>query len=130
MSLLGLLAVVVSTLVLNTDLLNAASTAINGGRVAEVRVNADQGLAVAGLDTADLHGTLELLLAVAAGAVQLAEVLDSEVLDDGRAAAVVLDDLVIGALGTTANDLVDAGAGTLEGEGVYTCLLVHWTKCI
>jgi hypothetical protein len=117
-NLLGLLAVVIGSLVLNADLLDAAGTAGDGGSITVVGVDANERLAAASLDAADLNGTLELLLAISARAVQLAEVLNGEVFDDDGTAAVVLDDLVIGTLSTTTNDLVGAGAGTLEGEGI------------
>ncbi|KAF4254368.1 hypothetical protein CNMCM8812_008062 [Aspergillus fumigatus] len=99
-----LLLVVVGTLILHTDLLDAAGTARDSRSIAVVGVDADEGLAAGSLDAADLDGALELLAAVAAGAVQLAEVLHGEVLDDHLAAGVVLDDLVVGVAGAAADD--------------------------
>lgn len=58
-------------------------------------------------------------LAVAARAVQLAKVLDGEVGDLEGATAVVLQDLVLGAVGTAALDVGGvAGVLVLDGEGV------------
>ena len=116
--LLRLLVVVVGTLILNTDLLDAAGAARDSRGIAIVGVDADEGLATGGLDAADLDGALELLAAVAAGAVQLAEVLHGEVLDGHLAAGVVLDDLVVGVAGAAADDAVGAAAAALEGEGI------------
>jgi uncharacterized protein YceH (UPF0502 family) len=116
--LLRLLVIVVGTLILNTDLLDAASTARDSRGIAIVGVDADEGLAAGGLDAADLDGALELLAAVAAGAVQLAEVLHGEVLDDHLAAGVVLDDLVVGVAGAAADNAGGAAAAALEGESV------------
>jgi hypothetical protein len=44
------------------------------------------------------------LLAVAAGPVQLAEVVDGEAVNSDGTSAVLLDDLVFGSGSTTAND--------------------------
>lgn len=56
-----------------------------------------------------------LLLAIAAGAVQLAEIADIEIGDSKGTAAVVLKNLVGGALRAASNDLRGAG-GLLDGE--------------
>jgi hypothetical protein len=111
--LLRLLVIVVGTLILYTDLLDAASTARDSRGIAIVGVDADEGLAAGGLDAADLNGALELLTAVAGGAVQLAEILHGKVLDDHLAAGVVLDDLVVGVAGATTDDAVGAAAAAL-----------------
>ena len=60
-------------------------------------------------------------LAVTAASVELAEVGDLKVLDDNGTTTVVLDNLVLGALGTTTVD----GSGLavlllLDAEGVFT----------
>lgn len=60
---------------------------------------------------------LALLVAVAARAVQLAEVGDLEAVDGNGTNTVVLDDLVLGALSTTAADLSVTVA--LDGESIY-----------
>ena len=58
-------------------------------------------------------------VAVPAGAVQLSEVLDDEVRDGDGAGAVVLQDLVVGAVGTAAGDVGGvARVLVLDGEGV------------
>lgn len=88
----------------------------NGGRVAKVRVDAGEELAVVGLDVLDDDVALDAALAVAARAVQLAEVHHGEAVDGHGALAVVLDNLVVGVLGTTALDVGVAVA--LESEGV------------
>lgn len=62
--------------------------------------------------------TYAILLAVAARAVKLAEVLDSEAVDGDGANTVVLDDLVLGVASTTTDDL--AVTVTLEGKSVLT----------
>jgi hypothetical protein len=111
--LLRLLVIVVGTLILNADLLDAASTARDSRGIAIVGVDADEGLAAGGLDAADLDGALELLVAVAGGAVQLAEILHGKVLDDHLAAGVVLDDLVVGVAGAATDDAVGAAAAAL-----------------
>lgn len=60
--------------------------------------------------------TYAILLAVAARAVELAEVLDGEAVDRDGTNTVVLDDLVLGAGGTSTGD----GGVTvlLQGEGI------------
>ena len=63
--------------------------------------------------------TLVLVVTVSAGAVELAEVVDGEVGNGDGTATVVLDDLVVGALSTTTDDVKGAVTG-LEGEGVYS----------
>lgn len=67
------------------------------------------------------HGEVTLVhgVAVAARAVQLAKVLDGEVGDLEGATTVVLQDLVLGAVGTAALDVGGvAGVLVLDGEGV------------
>lgn len=86
--------------------------------IAVVGVDADEvrGHAV-GADTVDDDVARPAVVgAVAAAAVQLADVDDGEVLDSDGAAAVVLDDLVLGLLGATALDQDVAGAE--GGDGV------------
>lgn len=110
-----------NTLVLGADSLGVGNTgvALDGGSVAHVAVDSDEGAGSAdSSDALDGDVTLVHLVAVSAGAVQLAEVVHSEAGDADGAAAVVLDNLVLGALRTTTDD----GEGTvasLEGEGVY-----------
>ena len=65
----------------------------------------------------DLTRALAVALAVAARAVQLAEVLRAEAVDGHGRGGVVLDDLVVGVAGAAALD--HDGAGALEGEGVF-----------
>lgn len=87
-------------LVLDARLLDAGGAgAGDGGDVAVVGVDADEGLAVVGLDVLDHDVALAHGLAVAAGAVQLAKVDDGEAVDGHGAQAVVLDDLVVGSGG-------------------------------
>lgn len=88
------------------DLLDVGSAGggVDGGGVAEVGVDADEELAAGGLDVLDDNVALGALLAVAAGAVELAEVGDLEAVDGDGAGSVVLDDLVLGAGSTTTGD--------------------------
>lgn len=87
-------------LVLDARLLDGGGAgAGDGGDVAVVGVDADQGLAVVGLDVLDDDVALAHGLAVAAGAVQLAKVDDGEAVNGHGAQAVVLDDLVVGSGG-------------------------------
>lgn len=109
-----------NTLVLGADSLGVgnAGVALDGGGVAHVAVDSDEGAGSA--DSGDaLDGDVALvhLVAVSAGAVQLAEVVHGEAGDAHSAAAVVLDDLVLGTLGTTAGDS-EGAVTSLEGEGV------------
>ena len=62
--------------------------------------------------------TYAILLAVAARAVELAEVLDGEAVDRDGTNTVVLDDLVLGVASTTTDDL--SVTVTLEGKSVLT----------
>ena len=88
------------------DILDGASTGcrVDGRRVAKVGVDACEQLAVGGFDAFHDNMALGALLAVAAGAVQLAEVVDGEAVDGDGAFAVVLDDFVFGAGGASADD--------------------------
>ena len=114
---LGLLSAVVALEVL-ADLLGASGAGVgDGGGVAVVAVDAGKKLAAGGLDVLDGNGALgAVALAVTAGPVELAEVLDGEAVDGHGGGTVVLDDLVLGAAGSTALD--DGGSGALEGESV------------
>ena len=114
---LGLLAVVVALEGL-ADLLGAGGAGVgDGGGVAVVGVDASEELAAGGLDVLDGDGALgAVALAVAARPVELAEVLDGEAVDGHGGGTVVLDDLVLGAAGSTALD--NGGSGALEGESV------------
>jgi hypothetical protein len=60
-------------------------------------------------------------LAVAAGSVDFAVVVGIEVDDIHMAAAVMLDDLVVGAVCTSANDV--GSAVTLDGDGIFADVL-------
>lgn len=112
----GLLAAVVA-LELRADLLDGGGAgAGDGGGVAVVGVDTGEELSAIGLDVLDGDSALAHLLAVAARAVELAEGVDSEAVNGDRANTVVLDDLVISTLGTTADDL--GAAVALEGKSV------------
>lgn len=90
------------SLVLDASLLDGGGArAGDGGDVALVGVDADEHLATVGLDVLDDDVALAHDLAVSAAAVQLAEVDDGEAVDGHRAKTVVLDDLVLSALGST-----------------------------
>lgn len=92
----------------------------DGGRVAVVDVDARHDLAAADLDVAEGALARVLRVAVAARPVQLADAAGEEVLDCHRAAAVVLQHLVIG---TTCAATVDVRRprGLLEGR----CVLAY-----
>lgn len=113
-----------STLELLADLLDIGSTgsAVDGGGVAEVGVDADEQLAGGGLDVLDNNVALGALLAVSARAVELAEVGDLEAVDSDGSGSVVLDDLVLGTSGTAAGD----GGVTvlLQGESIWMIVSV------
>lgn len=102
---------------LATTTTTIGGTYSDGGSVAIVAVDTSKRLAAHGRDTGDGHSPLGHRVTVAAGAVELAKVICGEVFDADFAAGVVLDDLVVGALGTTTDDAVGAAA-FLEGEGV------------
>jgi hypothetical protein len=84
---------------------------------AEVGVNTGKDLAVVGLDILDNNAASNAVLAVTASAVQLAEVHNLETVDGNGALAVVLDDLVVSGLGTSAFD--HGVAVALEGESIF-----------
>lgn len=115
-----LFIIVVSALILSADGLDLSSArlGVDGGRVAVVAVDADKVLAVGSSDALQDNVALGHGVTVSAGAVQLTEVCDCKARDSHSATAVVLDDLVLGALRSTADDVEGAVAG-LEGEGVY-----------
>ena len=91
----GGLAVALGTLEALADDLDAGGDGVgDGGGVAEVLVDAGEQVTRGGGDAVDGHVALVHGVAVAAGAVQLAEVLDGEVGDGDSAGTVVLDDLL------------------------------------
>ena len=96
----------------------SAGSAVDGGSVAEVRVDADEQLTGGRLDVLDHDVALGALLAVSAGAVELAEVGDLEAVDGDGSGAVVLDHLVVSSGGTAAGD----GGVTvlLQSESVWS----------
>ena len=98
----------------------------DGGGSAEVGVDADEQLSAGGLDVLHHHVALGALLAVAARAVQLAEVGDLEAVDGDGAGAVVLDHLVCGAGGAAAGD--GCVAVLLEGQGI--CVVVSMCEVL
>jgi hypothetical protein len=119
LDLLGLDVVVVGALELDTKLLDAGGAGVgNSSNITIVGVDASEDLAAGGLDVLDGDVALgAVALAVAAGAVELAEVLGAEAVDGDRGGGVVLDDLVVGVARAAALD--HDGAGALEGEGVF-----------
>jgi len=107
----GLISVVV-TLVGITNRLDAGkleAARSDGGNIAIVRVDACNGTAGASDDVTDRDGPLVLSATISARAVEFAEVLHTEVGDDNVSTAVVLDNLVIGVLCTTAIDRASSG---------------------
>ncbi|EKG19819.1 hypothetical protein MPH_02888 [Macrophomina phaseolina MS6] len=89
----------------------------DGGRVTKVGVDTSQLAAGVGLDVLDDDvAAASVAVAVAARAVELAEVGDGEAVNGDGADSVVLDDLVLGALSATA---ADGGVTvTLDGKSV------------
>jgi len=116
------LAAGLDALKLLADLLDVGSAggAVDGGGVTEVGVDADKELAAGRLDVLDDNVTLGALLAVTAGAVELAEVGNLEAINGDGSSAVVLDDLVVGAGGTAAGD----GGVTVLLQGESVCGIV------
>lgn len=117
--LLALAVALGDTLELLADLLDAgAARSGDVGGVAVVGVDANQVGDALGLDVLDddVAGAT-VVGAVTASAVELAGVDDGEVLDSDGSAAVVLDNLVLGLLGTTA---LDQDITIAEGrDGIY-----------
>ena len=113
----------VVTLVLDTDLLNFSHTAagVDGGGIAVVGVDSDERASAASGEALNLDVALEHLVAISAGAVEFSEVGDGEVGDVDGSGTVVLEDFVLGALGSAADDVGDT-AGLVEGEGIWGLL--------
>lgn len=86
------LITIVIALVGSADPFNVGDTTrvVDGGSVAIVTVHASKFLARDGDDVGHLHIALGHLVAVSAGAVELAEVVDGEAVDGEGAAGVVL----------------------------------------
>lgn len=106
------------SLVGRADVLDGGGTSVrDSGDITVVLVDTGEFLAVVGLDVGNGDRALRLGIAVTAGAEELAEVGDDEAIDADLTFGVVLDNLVLGTLGTTADDLVRA-ATLLEGERV------------
>lgn len=95
---------------------------VNCSHVAEVGVNAGDGVTVARNDIGDGDRTLGLGGAVSAGTVELAKVLDAVVLDHNGSTTVVLDNLVVGVSGTSATDRGGPGA-LLDGDSILANVL-------
>ena len=95
----------------------SGASVLDGGDITIVLVDTGEDLAVVGLDVGDGDGALRLGIAVTARAEELAEVGDDEAIDADLTGGVVLDHLVVGTLGTTADDLVRS-VTLLEGECV------------
>lgn len=111
-----------STLELGADGLNiGCAGARDGGRVTKVAVDARKKLARLSNNVLHDDVALGLLLAVSTGAVELAEIDDSEAVDCDGSCAVVLDDLVFCAGGATAGD--SRIAVTFDRESV--CVIVN-----
>jgi len=88
----------------------------DGSGTTEVGVDTGKDLTVVGLDVLDDNGAGDRVLAVTAGTVKLSEVHDGEAVNGDRSLSVVLDDLVISRLGTSA---LDHGVTvTLEGKSI------------
>ena len=106
------------TLKLLADLLDvgSAGSAVDGSGVTEVGVDTGEKLAAGGLDVLDNNVALGALLAVSAGAVELAKVRNLEAVDGDGTGTVVLDDLVSGAGGTSTDD--GGVAILLQGESI------------
>lgn len=62
--------------------------------------------------------TLIRVVTVSTRAIKLSKVVCGEPLDVYGTRAIVLNDLVLGALGTTSNDIERAGS-CLQGQGIY-----------
>jgi hypothetical protein len=94
---------------LGTDRLNASSLGVgDGGGVTPVGVDASKDITIRSSDAIHDNVTLIGSRTVAAGTVQLAKVINSEIRDRESAGTVVLKNLVIGAEGSTA---LDVGGG-------------------
>lgn len=115
-----LLLGLVHSLELLADMLDAGSTsAADLGRIAVVGVDSDQGRHVLGLDVLDnnLARALALVVAaVAARAVKLACVHNSESINGDGSGTVVLHNLVLGLLGAATLD--EGISGAEDGNGV------------
>lgn len=89
--------------------------------ITQVGVDANELTTIDSSGALHVDGAGAVVCAVAARAVDLAIVLGVEVDDVDLTAAVVLDDLVVGVVGTTSNDV--GGTITLDGDGVLTDVL-------
>jgi hypothetical protein len=100
----------------------------DGGDIAVIGVDADEGLAVVRLDVLDHHVPLAHGLAVAAGAVQLSEVDNREPVNCHRAKPVVLDDLVICAGGAAVFAVSESSLTSRPTRlvSVYISLYTTW----
>lgn len=105
------------TLVFLADLLGGSARAADGSHIAIVGVDADKvGSYAVGLDVLDDNvAGAAVASAVAAATVKLAGVDDGEAIDGNSAAAVVLDDLVLGVLCTSTLDEDVAAAEGRDG---------------
>lgn len=89
--------------------------------VAKVGVDAHELTAIDGSGALHVHGTSTVVLAVTARSVNLAVVVGVKVDNVNMAAAVVLNDLVRGLIGTSANDV--GGSVALDRDGVLADIL-------
>lgn len=115
------LGAVSDTLELLADDLDTGGAGVgNGSSVTHVGVDAREDVTGLGVDTVEGNVALGHLVAVAAAAIKLAEVLDEEAGDGESTATVVLEDLVLSTLSTATDDVGGArGTLLLDGESVF-----------
>lgn len=114
-------AALVHALVLGADLLCCTARSADDGSVTKVAVDANKvGGQTEGADVLDDNVTGGLLLvvgAVTARAVELAGIDDGVVADGNSTSTVVLDNLVLGLLGTASND--EGVASSENGDSIF-----------
>lgn len=98
------LAVTLAAIIDNASSLGVSANISERGNIVVVLIDARHLAAAIGSDTVHDDGPRALAIAVATGAVDLAVVVGVEVDYVDRSAAVVLDDLVVGTVGTASDD--------------------------
>jgi len=112
---------IIVALVLSADTLDTSEARVAERRsVAIVRIDTRANTTILRQYTIERGSPLVLRFAITTGAVELAKVADEEVGDSQCAAAIVLEDLVFCALGTTTDDMGGAGL-LLNGQCICAC---------
>lgn len=110
--------VVALVLLANGVYIGSAHIAPDSGGIAIVAVDASQNAPFDSSNPRNSDMALIHLIAISARAIKLSKIVRGEPLDVDGTGAIVLNDLVLGALGTT-SDNIERARSRLQGQCVY-----------